>query len=417
MNEIEKNNITNLLNNVSLISKKYEDLAEYTGENFNVFNILGIYSSELSHSSFIANLLNVKGKHGQKDVFLELFIEEFNEMFEENSLQRNIIKNFNLISSKSVVEHYAGKVNYENGEGGFIDILINDGEKKIIIENKIWAVDQPKQLLRYNQFDKNAPIIYLTLNGKLPSENSKGELELGKEFICLSYETNIVNWIEKCIKEMANKPIIRETLNQYLILVKQITDQSNNQNMTNELINQIISNKQNLISYQELLNSQNSIKKELFNSIFFKDIIEKIGNTLNLELVIDEGIYYGKIYAGFSLFNSNLTQKNICIRFDFQGNNFQSPLFGLMYIDKTKINSDESEKVKINFEKIFGRAFGNGNFAAYIVNSKWTERFNNIGSWESLINLKFENENEEIYNDMNFMISKMIEIFENHYKL
>ena len=113
----------------------------------------------------------------------------------------------------------------------------------------------------------------------------------------------------------------------------------------------------------------------------------------------------------------NLTQKNICIRFDFQGNNFQSPLFGLMYIDKTKINSDESEKVKINFEKIFGRAFGNGNFAAYIVNSKWTERFNNIGSWESLINLKFENENEEIYNDMNFMISKMIEIFENHYKL
>jgi hypothetical protein len=265
MNEIEKNNITNLLYNVSLISKKYEDLAEYTGENFNVFNILGIYSSELSHSSFIANLLNVKGKHGQKDIFLELFIEEFKEMFKENSMQRNIIKNFNLISSKSVVEHYAGKVNYENGEGGFIDILIKDGENKIIIENKIWAVDQPKQLLRYNQFDKNAPIIYLTLNGKLPSDNSKGELELGKEFICLSYETNIVNWIEKCIKEMANKPIIRETLNQYLVLVKQITHQSYNKKMENEIIDLILLNKQNILSSKLIFENYNKSINKLKN--------------------------------------------------------------------------------------------------------------------------------------------------------
>ena len=70
MSEIEINNVKNLLSNVSLINKKYDDLAEYTGENFNVFNILGVYSSELSHSNFIANLLNVKGKHGQKDILI-----------------------------------------------------------------------------------------------------------------------------------------------------------------------------------------------------------------------------------------------------------------------------------------------------------------------------------------------------------
>src|SRR5690554_7275630 len=60
--------IENLLEKTEIIKKKYDDLAEYTGENFNVFNILRLDEKELMHSAFIANLLNVNGKHGQKDV-------------------------------------------------------------------------------------------------------------------------------------------------------------------------------------------------------------------------------------------------------------------------------------------------------------------------------------------------------------
>ena len=36
---------------------------------------------------------------------------------------------------------------------------------------------------------------------------------------------------------MANKPIIRESLNQYLVLVKQLTNQSTNNKMKEEIIN------------------------------------------------------------------------------------------------------------------------------------------------------------------------------------
>src|SRR5690606_41271319 len=85
------NSVSNLLEHTNLIRKKYDEFAEYTGENFNVFSILGLYSHELSHSTFIGNLLNAKGKHGQKDVLLKLFNEEVKELFQDKS-QLEMIK-------------------------------------------------------------------------------------------------------------------------------------------------------------------------------------------------------------------------------------------------------------------------------------------------------------------------------------
>lgn len=267
MSELEINNVKNLLSNVSLINKKYEDLAEYTGENFNVFNILGVYSSELSHSNFIANLLNAKGKHGQKDIFLKLFLEEISGYFnDDESVQRLTLDFFETDLSSAETEKHIGKVNYENGEGGFIDILINDGKSNIIIENKIWAGDQPKQLLRYNKQDVSAPIIYLTLNGNLPSFDSKGHLILYKDFICVSYTENIRNWLEQCIKEMANKPIVRETLNQYLNLVKQLTNQNTNSKMENDIIELMLQNNQNILTSKLIYESYNKGINKLKNN-------------------------------------------------------------------------------------------------------------------------------------------------------
>ncbi|WP_374540033.1 PD-(D/E)XK nuclease family protein [Flavobacterium sp.] len=267
MSEIGLVNINNLLNQVSIIKKKYDDLAEYTGENYNVFNVLGIYNDELSHSKIIGDFLNVKGSHGQKDTFLKLFLNEING-FEENTEQLKVLHNFKTENSRTHIEKYIGKVEFSNGQGGRIDILIQEGTNNIIIENKVWAGDQYLQLVRYNNEDKNAPIIYLTLDGKEPSSDSKGDLILGKEFICISYKVEIVRWLENCIKEMANKPIIRESLNQYLVLVKQLTHQSTNNKMKEELINILIKNPENLNAAKIIAeNYQNALIKINFNPI------------------------------------------------------------------------------------------------------------------------------------------------------
>ena len=266
MSEVGLVNINNLLNQVSIIKKKYDDLAEYTGENYNVFNVLGIYNDELSHSKIIGDFLNVKGSHGQKDTFLKLFLNEING-FEKNTEQLKVLHNFKTENSRTHIEKYIGKVEFSNGQGGRIDILIQEGTNNIIIENKVWAGDQYLQLVRYNNEDKNAPIIYLTLDGKEPSSDSKGDLILGKEFICISYKVEIVRWLENCIKEMANKPIIRESLNQYLVLVKQLTHQSNNYKMKEEIEKILFLNEDTFETAKTISKTLNSIENKLLSKL------------------------------------------------------------------------------------------------------------------------------------------------------
>ena len=68
--------IQNLLTQIHVIQKKYDDIAEITGENFNIFKILKLEAHEVkTHSAFLAELLNPMGSHSLKDAFLKLFIE------------------------------------------------------------------------------------------------------------------------------------------------------------------------------------------------------------------------------------------------------------------------------------------------------------------------------------------------------
>jgi hypothetical protein len=280
--------IKNLLQQVSII-QKYDDLAEYSGEHYNVFDILGVRSDELSHSSILTNLLNAKGRHGQKDLFLKLFIDTVKNAFENDESKMQLLNNFNSANSKAEKEKFAGKVNYEAEQGGRIDIIINDGKNNIIIENKVYAGDQPLQLVRYNEYDKNAPILYLTLDGKEASENSKGTLRNRNEYACISYQIEIVAWLEKSIKEMANKPIIRETLNQYLFLIKSLTNQSNNNKMSEEIINLLLKNNSHFESAKLITNTFTKIESDLNRKL---DDLITLGNNdkLNIDNIIKSNL-------------------------------------------------------------------------------------------------------------------------------
>lgn len=284
-NSVMDGSVSNLLEKVNLIRQKYDDLAEYTGENFNVFDILGVYQHELKHSAFIGNLLNVKGKHGQKDVFLKLFIDEIKDISENNVS----LEDFITAQSRAIIEMHDGRVNLADDEGGRIDIFITDGRNELLIENKIWAGDQEKQLSRY--YRANRFIIYLTLDGKEPGLASCGDLKLGEQFICVSYKEHIVNWLEKCIKEMANKPIIRETLNQYLYLVKQLTNQTPNNKMSSEIIDLMLRNENSLTSAKIVKeNYEAAIKKASLNQTnILHDILKGKGIDSSIERAVRGG--------------------------------------------------------------------------------------------------------------------------------
>lgn len=221
--------LKNFLYQVSAISKKYEEIAKLTGENFNIFKILRLTSAEVrNHSAFIAELLDPKGSHDQGEVFLRLFVEQLK------------LSEIDYSSAKVEIEKYIGRVSEKNDEGGRIDILItNNNKNAIIIENKIYAKDQKNQLIRYNEFGDREHkgqfvILYLTLDGSYPSNESLGN-RTDIRFQCISYQKDIISWLEKCKEKAVNHPTLRETLTQYINLTKFLTNQLTNCKMENEI--------------------------------------------------------------------------------------------------------------------------------------------------------------------------------------
>ena len=205
------------------------------GENYNLFSILNIERYELKHSALIANLLDPKGSHGCGDAFLKAFFEI--------ALKGTAYPFESSTPPQSHTEHYTGLI--AGDTGGRIDILVESKSSHygLIIENKIYAGDQDKQLTRYDNYGKETfgaggyLLVYLTLYGYDASKEStatKSAEEVG--YLRLSYAEDILRWLEQCVRLADNKPLVRESLNQYIRTIKQLTYQDMNQENIQEII-------------------------------------------------------------------------------------------------------------------------------------------------------------------------------------
>ena len=199
-----------------VLTKKHEELAAATGQNFNLFKILGRETDEVrTHSAIIAELLNPKGSHGQGPVFARLFAERF-----EIEIPDADIDSLQVWAEKTV------------GDNSRIDILMVAGDLCVVIENKIYAPDGERQIQRYYKYAQkwqNGKVVYLSLHdGDRPSDVSMGDLEPEeiKEIDCRSYETHVLKWLDDCIKQVARVPQIREILAHYEELVRELTGKS-----------------------------------------------------------------------------------------------------------------------------------------------------------------------------------------------
>lgn len=274
-----------LLKQVSKIVKKEKRLQEKRrkrGENFNIFGVLGLSRSEVRlHSAFLAELLNPNGDHGLGAKFLIAFVEDI--------ISKNSDFSFDVNSAQVKVEYNIGTVTSNYEEGGRMDILIFDAKQHaIIIENKVDAGDQEKQMLRYyNWAEKWAKqvhgeyvLIYLTLDGHMPSDYSTDK-NLNIKIICVSYEKHIKNWLEKCIQFARLYPSIREILSQYIINLKQILNIMSDEN-GKELINYLTKN-ENIDSVLDILDFKTEICKKVWR-IYIEKTLCVIANRFDLEI-------------------------------------------------------------------------------------------------------------------------------------
>lgn len=332
-------NAQHLLEQVSVISNKYKDIAKITGENFNIFSVLRMQNDEVGlHSRFIGELLNPKGSHDQSGLFLKLFIQEIGLKNEYTETQIN--------NAFVFIEENIGGISEDYETGGRIDLVIKfpDAKREIVIENKIWAVDQPKQLWRYRQQYPNARLVYLTPFVKEPSKESLKNIALN-QIICITYQNQIINWINNCVKESVNLPLIREVINHYLNTINSITNQSNNHTMSQDIVKTILNSKENIEAALNIEKNQDQWKNHLITQ-FFQRISQKL-----LEYNIKQHqfqIKYSEKYNWINFTTPQLEEINLGMSYAPQSTNFKACIIGFNWIDKTKRNQEIIDKLARN---------------------------------------------------------------------
>lgn len=286
------NNVEKLLNEIGkLVVAQNERTKEryFHGELFNVFNILGLESKEVRlHSALLAELLNPNGMCGVGNAFQKAFLAILG--FPENY----------IVDGRVSVELSIGTTT--DTEGGRIDIIMEDGNHAIIIENKIYAQDQPAQLLRYTNFAREHyphgyRLLYLTLDGKEANDDSSQ----GCPYQCISYKNEISKWLEECARISFNRPLVRETIRQYINLIKQLTNQSMGTFEDNKLV-ELVASPEHVDEYLMIINNQTAIENRI--RLGFVTEIEKMALDMGYEIIPvgDKRTYLYEGWGGYALF-------------------------------------------------------------------------------------------------------------------
>lgn len=218
-------------NLIQIIQRKFEEaqktnIALINEKGINAYNPLLVLRKKSEenglHSNLIYSLINPNGNHYQGTLFLKRFIISLETCIPAENIDEEL---------SDAVVHREKQLNHSQGR---IDILIELKNYCMIIENKIYAADQPNQINRYikacqdQEKNKQKTIIpiYLTPKGAKPSKNSfaKTTYKNVTELYTPSYEKNILQWCETCQNEKAleNHENLRLTLQQYASSIKKL---------------------------------------------------------------------------------------------------------------------------------------------------------------------------------------------------
>ncbi len=267
-------------------------------EPFNVFSVLRSESDEVNlHSRFLAALLDHRKPGESKRHYLAEFLK----------------------SVANVKDFKDDGVNVER-ERHHIDVLITNAERKaVVIENKIRADDQRKQLQRYydemkrrSYSDENIHLRYLTLFGHDPSSDSLGSLPRDKVEKIAYKDDAFQNWLRCCQQRAFDEPALRESIGQYLWLVQKLTGTDRSEAYMSEL-RDLCLEKENLVLVHDLKSAMDEAWIELIVNLFaeieselskISDLPEKhdatdVSRDRIRELVTPRGRSWLGLYYGF----------------------------------------------------------------------------------------------------------------------
>ena len=285
---------------------------EDTGNDFNIFEIIGISTREVYMCKVLAELLSPSGCHRQGTKYLELFCERF--------LPENIKREINKEEVSIITEDLTKNLDEIGKEFRRIDIVIDEKDGHYVpIEVKINALEQKEQCSDYLQSarkiyenrskDKNEAIIfYLTKTGEMPISISNCDKEHVK---CISWG-QIVDWLNECICQIdtIRKIPITEILMQYKTTIETFLKGGNNTMDNENIIKMIIANKDNFESAKKIAENMGSAKQKIWTKLkneIIENIKQKNFDENKLVIKYPEKIAYQKSEPD----SSNIAQYNV----------------------------------------------------------------------------------------------------------
>ena len=297
---------------LKLIYNKYK-LLDGMKSDFNIFSqLLNPYDEVNLHSKLIYSILN-------DCKFKKEFMLSFLKITGVISADNVSLDDLKIIDIEREKAFSNGRLDL------FFSCNVKDKKYVIIIENKIFAGDQYEQMDRYIKFaDKNQAdirkVFYLTLLGNAPSEDSASNLD---KVNLISYNNEILTWIENCIKISAREPALREVLIQYADLLEKITGKDVDYTM--EVTNFLLESSENF-------NIANSIQPAIIDAKTYLQMLfwTKLEESLDEMFKTFPGLNYRKTDRDEDLGAVNPWYSKTIIK-NYYNNMRNSSCYGVMY--------------------------------------------------------------------------------------
>lgn len=215
-----------------------KQIEKHTEVKFNIFSALHNPNDEVRlHSRFIAYLLNSDSHHGMGNKFLKSFVQtvlEINDFDCENCTVQTEYKDIDILiynDEQAIIGGDSNHLHREDEYSGQLERYYNTIKKGVDKDGK-------ESLKREKIF-----MTYLTLNGRLPSSESRGKTLTKNDVTCIDYTEKISKWLSDCISIAEEKDhLLAQNIHQYQELVIKLTSDVNqareNQKMISENIDE-----------------------------------------------------------------------------------------------------------------------------------------------------------------------------------
>ena len=380
--------------------------------NYNLLTaVLSPFDEVRLHSRMLYSLLNPNGKHFQGSLFLKSFLQTLKLDEFEINLDDCIVKK----------EH-------EN-----IDLYITDGNKHIIIENKIHAGDQENQIQRYLEIVKgdasleanDIVVVYLSLDRKEPSTYSLGNLKVTQKnivngkgnpvshFRSIHYKKEIMDWLEQCSHEVQNITNLNHAIRQYIDVVRMVNHEYKGKAMS--LTDYLKSHKELYSMAMEVSKAMPQVREDIAKD-FFDLVVGELKEKLNEDWIVENTGELSSAYAfPLRIYKANWDKINsLIIGFEYQHKDFNDCYLGVVRRNanvciKGGIDNDfEKDLEKLNKKLrttkwwLHWEWFQKGDFIDYILKDEDKAK-------DKLV--RKINEQVEIFEIKSGLLSKINEIF------